>query len=393
MHDVHQKESEVRAELIGQLQSADGESITLTAVTTRGRYTSTSPFRHVPYLSRLYKNTGVATEYDPNPLTVPRDQMESIDLISPEEAAELKQPFERIGVDFDFNVGECRRSDDVATNDELPEETSIDLATLPPGQWCLLRLIAEQRGSFRTRTTYIGQLQRADDESITLTEVTTSEYRTLISPLCNLPNTNSVHQDLITVPKDEPGPVTVRLDRIECADTITAERAAKFKQPKERVGEDFYVDVAFDSGGKNVDPTSLLTGQWCQVRLHDQKRGSTQTHTTYIGQLQRTDDESITLAEVTTWVYHTATSPLRNVPYLDHFYSDSAPPPQNEPAPMTVRRDRITRVTPITAERAAQLKEPLKRFGVDFDFEQGSFELGPPVDRWGREVVAEQKTH
>ncbi len=26
------------------------------------------------------------------------------------------------------------------------------------------------------------------------------------------------------------------------------------------------------------------------------------------------------------------------------------------------------------------------------DFEQGTYEFGPPVDRWGREVVAEQKS-
>ena len=41
-----------------------------------------------------------------------------------------------------------------------------------------------------------------------------------------------------------------------------------------------------------------FSGQWCQVRLHDRQRGSTKVHTTYIGQLQRADAESITLTEV-----------------------------------------------------------------------------------------------
>lgn len=368
---VRQNGSESRTEHIGLVQSADGESVTLTEVTTRGRNTSTSPLRRVPYLSRLVKNSGVGAEDNPNPVTIPREQMETIDPISPAEAAELKQPFERIGIDFDFNVLEDRRSDDVATNDELPEATSIDLATLPPGQWCQVRLHDEQRGSFKTHTTYIGQLQRADDESVTLTEVT------------------RLFTDCIWT--DKPAPVTVRLDRIECLNPITAERAAKVKQPKERVGMDFYTDVAFDSGGKNVDPTSLQPGQWCQVRLQNRQRRSTKIHTTYIGQLQKADDEFITLTEVTTWAYHSSTSPLRKLPYLDEIFTDGAPEPKNERAPITIRRDRITRVTPITPERAAKLKEPPQPFGVDFDFEQGSFELGPPVDRWGRKVVAEQK--
>lgn len=268
--------------------------------------------------------------------------------------------------------------ENVATNHQPSEENpddEIDLASLPTGQWLQVRLNAEKRGSSETRTAYIGQLQRTDDESITLTEVT------------------RLHSDPITVWNDEPAPVTVRLDQIECLNPITAERAAKVKQPMERVGMDYYGAVAFDVGDKNVDPMSLPPGQWCEVRLHDRQRVSTKIHTTYIGQLQKADDESITLTEVTTWAYHSSTSPLRKLPYLEDIFTDGAPDPKNEPAPITVRRDRITRVTPITAERATQLKEPPQPIGVDFDFEQGSFELGPPVDRWGREVVTEQKTH
>ena len=105
LHAVRQNGRESRTEHIGRLKSADGESVTLTEVTTRGRNTSTTVFRKVPYLSRLVKNTGVGAEDNPNPVNIPRDRMESIEPISPEEAAELKQPFERIGVDFDFAAG------------------------------------------------------------------------------------------------------------------------------------------------------------------------------------------------------------------------------------------------------------------------------------------------
>ena len=118
-----------------------------------------------------------------------------------------------------------------------------------------------------------------------------------------------------------------------------------------------------------------FSGQWCQVRLHDRQRRSTKVHTTYIGQLQRADAESITLTEVTTWRYNSSTSSLRNVPYFDGIFTDTAPEPKHERAPITVRRDRITRIMPITPERATKLKESLKPFGDEIDFEQGRFEL------------------
>lgn len=102
---IRQNGNESRTEHIGLVQSADGESVTLTEVTTRGRNTSTSPLRRVPYLSRLVKNTAVGAEDNPNPVTIPFEKMETIDAISPEEAAELKQPAaERSAIDFDVRL-------------------------------------------------------------------------------------------------------------------------------------------------------------------------------------------------------------------------------------------------------------------------------------------------
>ena len=96
--------TELRTEYIGQLQQAADDSITLTEVSMRGRYESTSLLRHVPFYGRLFKNTGIDRE-EPSPKRLARDQIQQIEPISAAEAAELKQTFERIGVDFDFSNG------------------------------------------------------------------------------------------------------------------------------------------------------------------------------------------------------------------------------------------------------------------------------------------------
>ena len=105
LHDEKGGISGGRTEYIGQLQQADDNSITLSQVSALTRYGSTSVLRKVPYVSRLYKNTGVARQEEPSPKTLARDQIQQIEPISAAEAAELKQPFERIGVDFDFSNG------------------------------------------------------------------------------------------------------------------------------------------------------------------------------------------------------------------------------------------------------------------------------------------------
>ncbi len=103
---LEKRESTVAwTEYIGQLQHAADDSITLTEVSKRARYESTSPLRRVPFYGRLYKNTGIDLQEEPTPKTLSRDQIEQIVRISAVEAAQLKQGFERIGVDFDFAAG------------------------------------------------------------------------------------------------------------------------------------------------------------------------------------------------------------------------------------------------------------------------------------------------
>ena len=105
LHDLKSGSNVSRTEYVGRLQKADDDSLTLAAVSMHGRNESISVLRKVPYLSRLVKNTGVGGQEEPAPKTLSRDQIQQIEPISAAEAAELKQPFERIGVDFDFATG------------------------------------------------------------------------------------------------------------------------------------------------------------------------------------------------------------------------------------------------------------------------------------------------
>ncbi len=41
---------------------------------------------------------------EPFPVILSRTRMAHVEWISPEQAVELKQPFERIGIDFDFDL-------------------------------------------------------------------------------------------------------------------------------------------------------------------------------------------------------------------------------------------------------------------------------------------------
>jgi hypothetical protein len=123
------------------------------------------------------------------------------------------------------------------------------------------------------------------------------------------------------------------------------------------------------SRATGIDPTSLPPGQWYRVTLHGEKHGSVETKSQYIGQLQQADESSITLSEVTTRRQVITTSPRRHVPYTKRRYKNTnVISAQIEPTPMTVPRERIASIDPITTEVAAELKQPAaERIAIDFD--------------------------
>ncbi len=112
----------------------------------------------------------------------------------------------------------------------------------------------------------------------------------------------------------------------------------------------------------------LQPGQWYRVRLHDVKSGSHVSRTEYVGRLQKADDDSLTLAEVSMHGRNESTSVLRKVPYLSRLVKNTGVGGQEEPAPKTLSRDQIQQIEPLSAAEATELKKPFERIGVDFDF-------------------------
>ncbi len=96
--------SKRQTEYVGRIQQMDDDSVTITDVTISTVAWSPMMTR-VPYLSRLYKNTGPdVSEEGLAPLRLQRSNIQRINPISAEQAAEFKKPIERIGIDFDYRT-------------------------------------------------------------------------------------------------------------------------------------------------------------------------------------------------------------------------------------------------------------------------------------------------
>lgn len=96
--------------IAGRVVSVDASGVVLTDSVSIDRTARTrakpAPFRKVPYLSRLYKNTGVGVETIPIPgeIRVPRTSIDRASSISPEQWPTIRDGgFVRVGIDFDFD--------------------------------------------------------------------------------------------------------------------------------------------------------------------------------------------------------------------------------------------------------------------------------------------------
>lgn len=115
---------------------------------------------------------------------------------------------------------------------------------------------------------------------------------------------------------------------------------------------------------------SVAAGQWCRVEMDELKSGLSRTHIEHIGRVETFDRESITLSDVTTHV--TNESPAQRIPYLERLFKNTGVTTPDEAAPITLPRDGIAHVTPISSAEARQLKQPAERRGVNFDFDPKS---------------------
>lgn len=96
--------------IAGRVVSTDASNFVLSDSVSIDRTARTiakpAPFRKVPYLSRLYKNTGVGVETMaiPGEVRIPRKSIAQASTISPEQWPTVRDGgMVRVGIDFDFD--------------------------------------------------------------------------------------------------------------------------------------------------------------------------------------------------------------------------------------------------------------------------------------------------
>jgi hypothetical protein len=154
-HEQWRLASRSRTELIGKLERSDGDSITLSEVSTQDRNVPPSPLNRIPYVNRLYENDATSSFQPQQLMTVPRKRIQSVSPISDDEARGQLFFIEAKGPSAD------------------------EWNSLTPGQWYrvmedegyLLEDENSERGSF-VRMERIGKLVRSTAISMTLQEVT-----------------------------------------------------------------------------------------------------------------------------------------------------------------------------------------------------------------------------
>jgi len=97
--------------IAGRVVSVDATDVVLTESVSIGRClpaTARKPrLNKVPYVNRLFKTTGIGFETVPIPgeLRIPRSSIKDVSSISPQQWPTIRDgEFERIGVDFDFDI-------------------------------------------------------------------------------------------------------------------------------------------------------------------------------------------------------------------------------------------------------------------------------------------------
>lgn len=107
---------------------------------------------------------------------------------------------------------------------------------------------------------------------------------------------------------------------------------------------------------------SLVPGEWYQVRLPERDgrsllvRGIVRNG--YVGRLQESDENSLTLTEVTKCTLFDSTSALRHLPFWGSRFEEGWMSCKNQSDPVTVHRTQLMWLEPITPEQA----EPFRNF-------------------------------
>ena len=174
---------------VGRLQECDEDSLTLTDVTKCTDFESTSALRHLPLWGSHFENGWSSCKNEP-PVTVRRTQIMWFGPISAEKA----EPFRRFDEIASSSFEVPSSNDSTSQNAPVPElslmpdssfllpnpereerlsRRRIEILEMQADQWYFVYMRREERNSPRNVKAHLGLVHQVNDDSITLTNVTT----------------------------------------------------------------------------------------------------------------------------------------------------------------------------------------------------------------------------
>ena len=175
---------------VGRLQECDENSLTLTDVTKCTDFDSTSALRHLPLWGSHFENGWGGCKNESAPVTVRRTQIMWFEPISAEKAEPFRRFDEIMNTSFDLPAN----SDSTSQNAPVPElspfpdssfllphpqreevlsRRRIEILEMQADQWYFVYMRREERNSPRNVKAHLGLVHQVNDDSITLTNVTT----------------------------------------------------------------------------------------------------------------------------------------------------------------------------------------------------------------------------
>ncbi len=228
---------------------------------------------------------------------------------------------------------------DTASRTNIPERdmtpvSSEEMQLLVPGDWYAVRLPERDgrssavRGRFHSG--YVGRLQKSDEDSLTLTEVTKCTNFESASALRHLPLWGSNFENGWMNCKNEPGTVTVPRSKVMWFEPISAQNADRFRRFEESTNAPFQIPEndgsnsltdqsgVLDDRMPNIDfllpnPQSeeircrrwievrkMKSGQWYSVIIPIEMQGGPNDLEIYVGLVDHMNEDSVNLTNVTT---------------------------------------------------------------------------------------------
>ncbi len=175
---------------VGRLQECDENSLTLTDVTKCTDFDSTSTLRHLPLWGSYFENGWTNCKNESAPVTVRRTQLMWVEPISAEKAEPFRRFDEIVNTTFSTPASSDATSQKapVAELSPLPDSSflfpnpqreevlsrrRIEILEMQADQWYFVVMRQAGRGSSKNVKAHLGLVHQVNDDSITLTNVTT----------------------------------------------------------------------------------------------------------------------------------------------------------------------------------------------------------------------------